>query len=524
MSIVRIKTSDSSKDFSNTFARLTIRGSKLSGLMMSASGYLLSLPKPDFKPGHTLPQQSNFGYGYHFGSDVAKVLADRFNYNLRLPYHVDELRDSRITQDIIAIYDSNPSKYRMGILLRGAAPVNASTPYRRADGSEIGYYSPWYDQAATNLMLDYHRPFLEWAASRFNLGIIQNPAEYAQSAPASNLGLMAQDVRYSSKLYYQPGESDLHFYNRRKGEQETQLANLVRSICPNRQAYQNYNMAGIPDINTYYTSDQYGFDFSLVKDTTDYPCGSLYFSEFNEGFTSSATGGAYWGGRDLWTQSVSNYHQQLASGKKLSINYVTGGWHERGTVKFFSRIDLYRGYLKSLYMLGNISTISGFFQQYSENNIVFNPELGVPHWLTDLVSAGYVQAIFSWLEDYLRVGTLLPGDGTFRFNAALPSYEFGGASPARVLVRKLDSANKWLISAWSPDAESRAVRITVPVLGIITIQATAACNLYTCNGVGALPVLVPYQPVYGLETGYIAGDVDPPLHRNIYVNSNFAIS
>jgi len=471
---------------------------------LTSAKYLETLPAAQFKPGHTLPQQSNFGYNNHFTAATAKLLADNFNYNLRFPGYLDDRGTNPNVAGILAIYDSNPSKYKVGVLMRGSIPGNASTTYKTAANVDLGYYSPWYDQAATDALIAFHTPDLTWAKNRFNVGIIQNPAEYGLSVPASALPLMYQDGRYPGRTLYNAGETDIQFVNRRKSFQETQLANAVRTLFPARDAYQNYNFGGIPDIGTYVGADQYGFDFNVSKTVTDYPCGSLYYSEFNDGFIRNELGGNY-GGRDLWTQSVANYHQQLAAGKPLSINYVSGGWSN--PIKFYSRIDLYRGYLKSLYMLGNISTITGFFNQFSEQDIPFYAEGGVPHWLTDLVSAGYVQATFSWLEDYLRAGTLLPGDGTFRFNPALPSYEFNSGSPnTRILVRKLNASNNWLISAWSADGVDRDVSIVVPVLGTVRVLANATANLYTCSGIGASPVLVPYQPNDGLEYGYIVGD------------------
>lgn len=496
---------------------------------MTFTDYLLTLPPAHFKPGHSLPALSNFGWDWHFEASANKVLADRFGYCLRIPYNLPTGRNTSRALEIYNIYDTAPSRYKVGILIQGAAPLNSSVPYMKADGTNLGSYSPWYDQAATDAMIAVNQPDLEWVATRFNIGTVQNPGEYGLGVPANAVPLMVQDYRYANRFLMEYNEDAAAFVNRRKAEQELQLAAMVRQTCPGREAYVNYVISGSADIYTYPGAEGYAYDFSVNKGTTDYPCGSLYFSEFNEGFTTDATGANYWGGRDLWNQCVNQYTQQVASGHYNSLNYVNGGWHVPATARFFSDISIYRGWLKSLYMLGNLATITGFFEQYTEQNLPFDPALGVPHWMTDLVSAGYVHATFSWLEEYLRKGVLMEGTGRFKWNPAFPSYEFGSyqdsngtsvPSPAKILVRALPGQDKWLISAWSPDGISREVTIFVPLLGKVRLQAVDTCNLYLCEHRGASPKLVTYQPNTGLEHGYIYGNTLEPAKTNVRVNSN----
>jgi len=134
--------------------------------------------------------------------------------------------------------------------------------------------------------------------------------------------------------------------------------------------------------------------------------------------------------------------------------------------------NTYMGFLKTNYVLGNIGACY-FYGVPKEND---------PHWLWQFEYAGHAHALFSWLEDYLRNGDLLPGDGQNSITASLPSYEFAtGDSTAHVVARKKQTSNDWLISAWAQAGTDRDVTVTIPVLDTVTVNARLAGSVYTAK-------------------------------------------
>ena len=51
----------------------------------------------------------------------------------------------------------------------------------------------------------------------------------------------------------------------------------------------------------------------------------------------------------------------------------------------------------------------------------------------------------------------------------------------RVLARKLKAHNKWLITAWAADGVDRPIKVTIPVLGEVTLLARSAGSVYTAT-------------------------------------------
>lgn len=138
--------------------------------------------------------------------------------------------------------------------------------------------------------------------------------------------------------------------------------------------------------------------------------------------------------------------------------------------------DTYMGFLKMKYALGTIGTCA-FYAIPSEND---------PFWLWQFQSAGHVHALYSYLEDYLRDGDLLPGEGVHTWSVDYPSYEFNTGEPwTQVVVRKKKTSNDWLIAAWVQNKETGGVdhdvNVTIPELGTVTVNARVAGSVYTAK-------------------------------------------
>ncbi|MEI8012433.1 MAG: dockerin type I repeat-containing protein, partial [Candidatus Omnitrophota bacterium] len=128
---------------------------------------------------------------------------------------------------------------------------------------------------------------------------------------------------------------------------------------------------------------------------------------------------------------------------------------------------------------------NGFDAQFDKNQ--------PPHWVQQIEALGYVHAQFSYLEDMLRQGDLLPGEDGHVLNLNRPAYEFRtGYKETRVLARKKQAQKRWLISAWAADGVTRTVEVTIPGFGQVSVVARPAGSLYDArivNGIFTLTLL-----------------------------------
>ena len=154
-------------------------------------------------------------------------------------------------------------------------------------------------------------------------------------------------------------------------------------------------------------------------------------------------------------------------GKSLGYHWVNGGYRRTDHPNDgFGDIERYYGFLKSAYTVGMVGAVAGYFELPAEGMDPTFSSDNPPHWLEQVETLGQVHAEFSYLEDFLRNGDLLPGPNMNERNPDQPNYEFySGHTNTRVLVRKLRDANRWLISAWAADGVVRTVPITIPNLG-----------------------------------------------------------
>ena len=146
----------------------------------------------------------------------------------------------------------------------------------------------------------------------------------------------------------------------------------------------------------------------------------------------------------------------------------------------FSPDDRYLGFLKCAYTSGMISGIAGYFSYPQEG---FSGKVGptAPDWLRQIILLSQAHGLFSYVDDFITNGDLLPGPNKHIWEMELPAYEFptGEANlTSRVLVRKHHTKNAWLICAWAASGADRNVTVTIPTLGSVTLLARAAGSVY----------------------------------------------
>jgi hypothetical protein len=170
------------------------------------------------------------------------------------------------------------------------------------------------------------------------------------------------------------------------------------------------------------------------------------------------------------------------------------------------------GYLKALYLAGNIGAVAAWWApglwQDTASEWTCDPTIellagGVdPDGLAQLLALGEVHALFSHFEDFLRNGTLVPGPGIQRWVVGhpvadqVPAYELvcdAGTKlcdrSRRVLARKHDTLDEWIVVAWAADGIDGEVSVDLPGAGPIAVQCRAAGSLYHVTG-GASPPAV----------------------------------
>jgi phage baseplate assembly protein gpV len=62
-----------------------------------------------------------------------------------------------------------------------------------------------------------------------------------------------------------------------------------------------------------------------------------------------------------------------------------------------------------------------------------------------------------------------------------PSYEFTNTvadATARVLVRKLNNRDDWLVTAWAAAGNDRTVYVNIPTVGRVGVLASASGSVY----------------------------------------------
>ena len=316
---------------------------------------------------------------------------------------------------------------------------------------------PIYDRAA-----QITKDWLSQIQAAYPLTLVMNGGEYGFPL-------------YNSAWYFCPGLSaDLNKYptsaaftSYYKSQFEKKITDASHAAAPTAK-YVLYPTDGNEYRGQYSSWDMWSWDWSYMKSTVDLPGSSLYYKQFNDGWT-----GTY----DLLTQALNARGTEIATGYPLSFQWTCAGWSLTDTTKVSDDVH-YEGFLKALYMAGASGAVAGYFS-YTPT---YTGDCGTTHpdWLRQVEILSKVHAQFSWLDDYIFNGTLLPGDkGLHKFNKKYPAYELNtGDANVRVIVRKRNDKDEWLLSAWAASGLDRNVTVTIPIAGAITVMATANAKLY----------------------------------------------
>jgi hypothetical protein len=458
-----------------------------SGLVTPAQ-YLASLSPPVFKSGHTLLPLTKWSWPYGFDM---KVEMANWGYALDLgdadTESVAKLSDpnSEISK-LISLAQQNPSKYKLFVGIP-RVPVNmipSSVYSTDSSGNLTKVFSPEVSVNDLNIMANYIKDNLKKITDKAPLAIIHNGGE-------RYLGVCGFDCatwKFDPKVIAAKGSMSWGEYiSRKKAEQELVFTNAVRSVsnAPYIWYFAGGNQSRSQTCSTW---DMWDWDYRFMKDITDYPNNSLYYQEFNTGWTGHLkwTGCMGTSNNDMLSQALNAYGYAATFGKTLSYNWVNAGYGKYG----FSDIERYYGFLKSYYVAGMIGGIAGYFDYPVDGfNATFDTK-DPPHWVKQIQALSQVHAEFSYLEDILRGGDLLPGPDINERNPLQPAYEFRtGYNDTRVLARKMRGQKRWLISAWAADNISRRVNVAIPGIGTVVLDAKPTGSIYDARIVGGNMVL-----------------------------------
>lgn len=465
--------------------------------------WLASQPKPAFKAGHTLPRLTR--YAYQVPIDVTKELTENWGYALQLhegyldQQVVDRLDDpsSREAQ-IAALTLSDPVKYPLFITtsrrMPGVGEVDDSAWTHNASGQLLtGSLSspdgtPWspgeeplYSSEAPDsvwaLAGEYRAAPLRALVARVPVNMVLNGGEYGMGFVGVGDGAgtiwgldPSHNAAVASSIW--GGGRNGHCSAKSANAQRI-IADAIRAAAPQRSLYVFYTAGGRTLRNHYWGQDFYGGYWEHGSGINDIPSNETYYKSFNSGFT---------GGEDVLTMALNAASLEIASGNPLSYNWLTGGWERGDPATFQADITRWTGFLKCYATAG---MIGGNLGAYGDNNATLSasfPSNAPSYYLRDLIALSHVQALFSQIESLLRNSDLLPGPMKHAISITEPAYEFPtGDATARVLARKHRTQATWLITAWAADGADRHVRVAIPELGQLTVEARSCGSVYTAT-------------------------------------------
>ena len=449
--------------------------------------YLMSLTRPTFKAGHSLLPLTKWSWPFAYETTVEMA---HWGYALDFgdanDQNVGNLEDSdSIQAKLTKLVLEKPEVYRLSVNIPripvDQVPATAFTADESGNSTKV--WSPEAPDEVLASLATIVTGYLKIVAERAPVEIILNGGERYLGVAGHDRSAWAADPKV---LEAKGDMSWLEYISKRKAHQELLFANSLRSLT---DATYIWYYAGGNQRRGQHDSFWYDWDwdYQWMSSVVDYPSNEFYWGHGNSGWVADDDKS------DMLSQALNAFGYAITFGQPLAYNWVNAGWlrsvlTEPG--KGLGDIERYYGFLKSAYMVGMIGAVAGYFEFPAEG---FDPTFSSndpPHWLEQIEALGQVHAEFTYLEEFLRQGDLLPGPSTNEKNPDQPAYEFYcGHTNTRVLVRKLRGVKRWLISAWAADGVVRTVPVTISGLGTVKVQAYPAGSLYHAWLVSDQPVV-----------------------------------
>ena len=477
--------------------------------MTTPLAFMQVQPKPYFKPGHTLPPLTRYGWVMPF--ELCKEFADGWGYALPSGGYLSRQRLKQLANPesdlakTIACMKTNPGKYKLEVTCDRFDPPNppAELWTRDATGNLLNAEAKSYDGTVWNpnlkTVISPEAPNQYWIDA--GRGRAEPIAELRKIVPVSivlnggewGLGVWGfagkvwmQDPKVKKALdeYNARGLSRVNYLDDKTGNAQKLIAAEVKKSAPDRDLYIYYTDGGNGHKNRWGGWVDWGPSYKAMRGVGDLPSMECYVDHFNTGFV---------GDQDILSMSLNCVGQELALGDTLSYNWF---WAKRNDTS----MRQYRGLLKCLYVMGTLGGNAGTYNT-PDFNASFKPA-EAPDWMRQQMALGHAHALFSHLEDYIRNGDLVD-EGKYKHFWSLdqPAYELlpkelettvvekgkvkvlQMGRPFRVVARKHRGKSEWLVEAWTAqtgvgDEKQYDATVTIPGAGEVTLKARVGGSTY----------------------------------------------
>jgi hypothetical protein len=532
----------------STSAQVAVAVAAADPLPATGLGQIAWTPSPVFAEKHTLPPLTyascTFTSDPQFTFETA--LVEKYGYAYSL-HRAEKYWDDQLAlpgSDIarkVAKHKGDPRRYPLSTSVirplwsqeegRGvsfAEYLDASLPGRcagcapallTADSTVPGdvHFSPAADPAFYDLIgadtAAWIKPYADAGAS---LAVVLNLAEDGVELSAGSCGghhwdddpVIVADFKKVMGVGSAPPCGDgawAVYVSKRIARLNQRVTDAVVAALPAGSLYLRYRTEGNMNRGRYGSWYDYAPFYEDTKANASLPNGSLYYDSTEPPYPQWDKS-AWDPNTDMLTGTLAAAAWQIKLGSPLAYNWVSGGWttDQHGLI---SPVDRYMGYLKALYLTGNIGAVAtwwtgGIFDDGCDPEKPLADPSKLPPAVEQMVALGEVHALFSHFEDFLRGGALVPGPALHRFTTKapaeqqIPAYELVCPTPGepcdrrlRVLARRHGSKQAWLIVAWAAYDADTEVTVSVPDLGSVKVNARAGGSLYLATLEGGAPKL-----------------------------------
>jgi hypothetical protein len=482
------------------------------GAELSSADWLKAQPKPAFRADYTLPRLTRYGWVLPFETKVE--LTESWGYALEFGGYVDDETVKRLDDPkseesrMVALAKQDPRRYPVAVICSRKLPGTEAPPEtwtRNKDGKVLNakaksmdgtqwsegagaVFSPEAPLSVWQLAGKYRAdPLTELQKRGLPLSIVLNGGEYGVGVLGFGRPVWSQDPKICAAVAAEPFKGNWQDYvSDRKAKSEKAIADVVRAAVPKRDVYVYYTAGGGTLRNKDWQINDWGAQWKHMRGVSDLPSNEIYYKHFNDGFT---------GRLNLLSLALNAVSNEIATGDKLSYNWICAGWPRGKPAEFFADLARWTGFLKCYYTAGMLGANVGYYDFPPGGFGAKFPVERPPEWLKQMVASAHVHALFSQYEDLIRQGDLLPGPMKHAISVSDPAYEFPtGDETARVLVRKQRGLPTWLITAWASAGADRPVTVKVPELGRMELQARVCGSVYRASLAEGQVTLVQLDP------------------------------
>jgi hypothetical protein len=350
-----------------------------------------------------------------------------------------------------------------------------------------------YEQTRVN----YQMQSLAVIQSNAPIDILLNGGEYDMQVPGWGSVAWLKDPRVQAATN---GLNFLVYESQRKAYQLSFLTAAIKQQIPNRTLSIFYEASSAEETRVNYAGNgylQWGWDSRNMVSNTDLPSYMAYYSTLNLG--SWTNNSEYFAGNafncDMLTRILDAVGYNIALGHPLNYTWVEGGGSATdSSVNSCSDIPTYTGFLKCMYTAGMVGGIAEYSAPPGTTSFFWGPgnwsafsSTNPPDWLLQMMALSHTHALFSHLANFLYSGTLLSGPQVHVMSTDQPAYEFTNtvADPySRVLARKLNGQNQWLVTAWNSNETTNTVTVNIPTIGNLTVTAVPSASVYEVTMTG----------------------------------------